>query len=150
MIMKKFDSKFVKQSAMVVLSVVILGAGAFVTNVRAQASGAFEIQIPFEFVVNNRTYEAGTYRVGRLSAANPDMLILQTGNGKKSLILLTKRDAGGAPITISKLTFSRYGEIYFLDTIRAPGASYESRIIKSNRRSDGRGQLTETVSVTEK
>lgn len=147
--MKIFDSKLAKQSAMAVFTVVILGAGAFVTNVRAQASSTFEIQIPFEFVANNRTHEAGTYRVGRFNPANPDMLILKTGNGKRSLVLLTQRHDGGAAMERSKLTFSRHGEVYFLDTIRASGASYESRIITSNWRSDAR-ERPETVSIAEK
>ena len=149
--MRSIDPKFAKQLGMAVLTVMIVGAGALVSNVRAQSSKSFEIQIPFDFVARDQTYEAGTYRVGRFNAGDPDTLILKSGDGKISLILLTQRH-GGVPVKNSSLTFSRHGETYFLDTIRASGESYERRI-PSNRstvRSGDPAQLAEIVSITQK
>lgn len=150
--MKNTELKLTKRLTLTVLTVVIFGAGAFVTNARAQTSETFEIQIPFDFVVKNRIYEAGTYHIGRFNAANPDTLILKNGDGKKSLILLTQRHGAGAPLKFSKLTFSRYGEKYFLDTIRSSGENYESRIPsnKSNPRRGSREQIAEIISITQK
>ena len=150
--MRSFDSKFAKQLAMALLTVVIFGAGALVSNVRAQTAKSFEIQIPFDFVARDQTYEAGTYRVGRFNAGDPDTLILKSANGKSSLILLTQRHDGGSAIKNSSLTFSRHGGMYILDTIRASGESYERRIpsSKSMVQSGDPAQLTEIVSVTRK
>ena len=150
--MKNIELKFAKCLKMTVLTVAILGAGAFATNVRAQTARAFEIQVPFDFVIKDRTYDAGRYRIGRLNEANPDMLVLKNADGKKSLILQTQRLGSGAPIELSKLTFSRYGEMYFLDSIRASGESYESRLpsVNSDRRRRGAAQFSEIVSITER
>ncbi len=151
--MKNIELKFAKCLKMAVLTVVILGAGAFVTNVRAQTARVFEIQVPFDFVVKDRTYEAGRYRVGRLNEANPDTLVLKNANDKKSLILQTQRLNSGAPTELSKLTFRRYGEMYFLDSIRASGESYESRLPSGRserKRRDATLLLAEIVSITEK
>ncbi len=151
--MKNIELKFAKCLKMIVLTIVILGAGAFVTNVRAQTARVFEIQVPFDFVVKDRTYEAGRYRVGRLNEANPDTLVLKKANDKKSLILLTQRLNSGNPLKFSKLTFRRFGEMYFLDSIRASGDSYESRLPSGRserKRSDATLLLAEIVSITEK
>ncbi len=112
----------------------------------------FEIEVPFDFVVKDRTYNAGTYRIGRLSEANPDTLVLKNAGGKKSLILQTQRLDSGAPIELSVLTFRRDGETYFLDSIRASGETYESRLpfVKSDRQQRLVAQLPEIVSITEK
>ncbi len=108
--------------------------------------------MPFDFVVKDRTYNAGTYRIGRLSEANPDTLVLKNAGGKKSLILQTQRLDSGAPIELSVLTFRRDGETYFLDSIRASGETYESRLpfVKSDRQQRLVAQLPEIVSITEK
>ncbi len=151
--MKNIELKFAKCLKMTVLTVAILGAGAFATNVRAQTARVFEIQVPFDFVVKDRTYEAGRYRVGRLNEANPDTLVLKNANDKKSLILQTQRLNSGAPIHLSKLIFRRYGEMYFLDSIRASGESYECRLPSGRserKRRDATLLLAEIVSITEK
>lgn len=150
--MKNIESKFANYLKLAVFTVIIFGAGAFTTNVRAQTARVFEIQIPFDFVIKDKTYDAGTYRIGRLSAANPDTLILKNADGKKSLILQTQRINSGDPIQHSKLTFRRDGETYFLDSIRTFGESYESRLpfSKSDRQRRSLGQLTEIVSITGK
>ncbi len=151
--MKNIELKFAKCLKMAVLTVVMLGAGAFTTNVRAQTARVFEIQVPFDFVVKDRTYNAGRYRVGRLNEANPDTLVLKNADDKKSLILQTQRLNSGAPTEISKLTFRRYGEMYFLDSIRASGEISESRLPSGRserKRRDATLLLTEIVSITEK
>ena len=150
--MKSNELKLAKRLTLTALTVVILGAGAFATNVRAQNAGVFEIQVPFDFVVKGRTYEAGKYRIGRLNEASPNMLVLKTATGKTLVILQTQRGISGAPIKLSKLTFSRYGEMYFLDSIHASSESYERRLpsVKSDRRRRGAAQLSEIVSITEK
>ncbi len=151
--MKNIEIKFAKRLTMSVLTIVMIGAGAFAANVRAQTASVFKLRIPFDFVVKGRTYEAGKYRVGRLDEANPDTFVLKNEDGKTSLILLTQRLNSGVPTELSKLTFRRYGETYFLDSIRASGESYESRLPSGRserKRRDATLLLAEIVSITEK
>ena len=132
--MKNIRSKYTKQLFLGVLTAVVLGAGAFMIN--AQNAGVFEVEVPFDFVVMGRTYTAARYQIGRLTQANPDMLVLNTSTGKTLLILNTQRLNSGPSDRFSKLTFSLYGDTHYLDSIRASGSSYESRIpsIRSDRR----------------
>ncbi|MGI8543890.1 MAG: hypothetical protein ACR2MD_10495 [Aridibacter sp.] len=150
--MKNIELKFAKCLKLAVLTIVMLGAGAFTTNVRAQTARVFEIQIPFDFVIKDKTYDAGTYHIGRLNEANPDTLVLKNADSKKSLILHTQRLNSGDSINFSKLTFSRYGKTYFLDSIRTSGENYESRLpfVKSDRQRRSSVQLAEFVSINGK
>ena len=150
--MKNFELKYVKRLALGVLTVVVLGAGAFVTKVPAQNARVFEIQVPFDFVVLGRTYTADTYRIGRLSQANPDTLVLNNSAGKTLLVMNTQRLNSGAPAEFSTLNFGRYGETNVLEGIKASGDGYESRLpsIKSDRRRRSIAQVSQTVSITTK
>ena len=149
--MKNIELKFAKCLKLTVLTVIIFGTAAVTANVRAQNARVFEIQIPFDFVIKDKTFDAGTYRIGRLSEANPDMLILKNADNKKSLILLTQRLNFGGPFQHSKLTFRRNGETYFLDSVRTSGESYESRLpfVKTDRRHNS-VQLAEIVRINAK
>lgn len=150
--MKNIEIKPAKRLALSLLAVFIFGAGAFSANVSAQTANVFEIQIPFDFFVKGRTYESGTYRVGRLNQANPDMLVLKNSDDKTLLVLLTQRHTAGTPERLSKMSFRRYGEMYFLDSVRASGESHESRIpaFKSDRQRRGAAWLSEIVAITGK
>ena len=99
-----------------------------VVAVKAQSKPVFEIQIPFEFVVNDRVLPSGTYSIGRLNADNPDLLILKNTEGKTKIIFQTQRLNGGSPNGESRLTFYRFGNIYLLDCIWASGEIYGNRL----------------------
>ena len=126
--MKYTGSKFARCLKSAVLTVAIIGAGSLLSSVQAQTTHAFEVEVPFDFVVKGQAYEAGTYRIGRLSESNPDMLVLKTVAGKKSLILQTTPLNSGGPAKSSELSFRRYSDSYVLDGIRASGEHYERRL----------------------
>ena len=150
--MRYIELKYVKRLSLAVLTIVVIGAGAFSTKVSAQKATSFEIQVPFDFVVRGRTFAAARYRIGRLNPANPDLLVLKNSVGRTLMILQTQRLGSGAPAELSRLTFSRYGETNFLDSIMASGESYASLIpsIKSDRQRRETAQTMQIVSLTHK
>lgn len=145
------ELKHAKHLALALLTVVILGAGVFTTKVPGQNAPVVEIDVPFDFVVMGRTYAADRYRIERLDRANLDTLVLKSSTGKTLLIFLTQRLSSDAQVGESQLTFRRFGETHFLDSIRASGESYESRLpfVKSDRRRSS-VHLAEIVSITKK
>jgi hypothetical protein len=147
--MRNIETKLARHLTLAVLTVVVLGAGAFATNASAQNASVFEIQVPFEFVVQGRTYAAATYRIGRLSPANPDMLVLKSSTGKTLSIFQTQRLNSGAQAEFSGLTFKRFGETFFLDSVRASGARYDSRLTstRSDRRRQGVAPPAQILSI---
>ena len=145
--MKNFG---LKRLAFVVVTAVVLGMGLFAAEVSAQNARVFQIQVPFDFVVMGRTFPADTYKIGRLSTSDPDALVLNTVTGKTLLVMRTQRLSSGEPIEFSKLSFNRHGKTYFLDSIRASGDSYESRIpsIRSDRERRDLLAKAQLVSIT--
>ena len=150
--MRNTELKHAKPWALAVLTILILGAGAFATTASAQNARVFEVEVPFDFVVNGRTYPADTYRIGRLNQANPNTLVLNTSNGKTLSIFQTQRHNSEAPAESSKLTFSQFGETYFLNSVTASGESYVSRLPsnKSDRRQSDTRLASRTVSIVVK
>ena len=146
--MKYINFKFAKCLGTIFL--MIIGVCVLTTNVRAQSESVFETQIPFDFVVKGRTFPAGTYQIRRLDQTNLDVLILKNAAGKKLSILHTQRLNSRAPSNQSKLTFHRYGDILFLDSIWASGKSYGSKlpIIKLDRERRRMIAMSEVVSLT--
>jgi len=129
---------------------IIIGGCVLSTNVKAQSGTVSEIQIPFDFVVKGRTFSAGKYRVERLDQTNLDTLILKNAAGTTQSIMQTQRFNSDTPKNQSKLIFHRYGEIYFLYSIRASGDNYGSRlsIIKSDRQRQRPPIMAEIVTLT--
>lgn len=113
----------------------IVAIGVLTASAKAQTGSVFETEIPFDFVIKNKTYSAGTYSIGRFSLTNPDVLILKNAAGKIESILQTQRLGAGEPNRQSALTFYRYGDVYFLDSIWTFGKNYGSRltVFKANR-----------------
>ena len=148
--MRNIELKYAKRLTLAVLTAVVFGAGAFATNVSAQSAGAFEIQVPFAFVVQGRTYAAATYRFARLSQADPDKLVLKSSTGKTLLIFHTQRLSSGEQAEFSRLTFKRFGATNFLASIRASGENYDSHLptSKSDRRRQSAVPSSEILSIT--
>lgn len=134
--MKNKELKFVVRLTLSVLTAVIFGAAISATNVSAQNASVFEVEVPFDFVVMGRTFEAAKYRIGRLNPSDPDTLVLNDSTGKTLLIVRTQRLDSEIPAEFSKLTFTRHGETNVLESVTASGSTYASRIpaARSERR----------------
>jgi hypothetical protein len=80
--------------------------------------------IPFEFQVGQDTLPAGAYAI--TTAANQNVLIFsrEDGTGNKPIMVLriARESDYGAP---SSLTFHRYGDRYFLATVKSGWRSVE-------------------------
>jgi hypothetical protein len=118
----------VKRFVFGLAAALVLSIGLFAADASAQNSRMFKVEVPFEFVVNGQTYPAATYKIGRLTAADPDTLVLNSSAGKTLLVVRTQRNNFAEPTDLSTLIFSRQGETYFLDVVRASGDKYESRL----------------------
>lgn len=89
-----------------------------------------EFKIPFDFIIKNRTLPAGSYSIGRLNAANPDVLVLEQIGGKIKTVFQAQRVGGGdGRFTQPRLTFNHGADGYFLTGIRELGESFGYRIL---------------------
>ena len=120
----------------VILTLSILTVGA-VATASAQLPGTrMSAQIPFAFIVGERTLPAGIYEVRRLGD-NPYLLYIQNvdDRGESAIFntgLVDERDS----IRHNELVFHRYGDVYFLAKItsRYEGIARELQSSKQERR----------------
>lgn len=122
-----------KQALRAVTMLISIIALAFVTAVasNAQTGGKrIKADIPFDFVVGNKTLAAGKYSVGRI-ASNPDGLLVRSRDGRHSAIRLANVLQANAPKKTTTLTFLRYGDTYYLAQVWISGSAEGREILKS-------------------
>jgi hypothetical protein len=100
---------------MVCLSVMMTGA------VKAQSAHTFEVEIPFPFILEDRTFPAGKYLVGRIDPAKPNVLMFKNAHAKIVRLMLTHRVESESPSALSTLLFLRRQEKLYLFQIWTGG-----------------------------
>ena len=111
----------------------IFAAGSLVVMLAAaplfaQSTQTMKAQIPFGFVVGNRTFPAGEYTVGPAGA----VLQIRSTDGKKSIYALHR--SVQRPVTESqwRLVFNQYGDTYFLSELWRPGDNTGQQLVMSS------------------
>lgn len=96
-------------TVLLLLSVIALGAN----GVDAQSAYRFNVDVPFQFVLNGKTLPAGTYVVERTDPAKPNIVTLKRVDGGIVRVVLTQRIEKDEPSTASSLIFiQRQGKHY--------------------------------------
>lgn len=116
----------------IILTSLILTAMLAVAAVsaRAQSATGVRAEVPFDFIVGDKTIQAGHIVVKGVTAALQGSITI-TNIAQGELALRTGRQVSGTDRTQeAKLVFHKYGNRYFLAQIWTPG--YEAwRIMKS-------------------
>jgi len=122
------------RNAMLALFVLTVGG---VAPASAQLPGTtMSAQIPFDFIVGERTLPAGMYEVRRLGD-DPYLLSIQNVDDRRNVaIFSTDLLDEGDSIRQSELVFHRYGDVYFLAKMmsRYEGIARELQPSKQERR----------------
>lgn len=83
---------------------------------KAQSSKNAQFEIPFEFIVKDKVFPAGTYSIERLNPGNPNLLIMKNTGGKQKIVFLTQ-SFNKEQTNNARLTFKYLGDSYFLGSI---------------------------------
>ena len=121
----------------VALQCVLFGsglAGGMLPTLPAQITGDIAADIPFAFVVADRTLGAGSYTIHPLGGDDPAMEI-RAEDGRESAVVLITRSVGGGIATRTELLFHRYGEQEFLSKILIEGIDEKAEIEPSREES---------------
>ena len=105
--MKKIAIKFV---AILVCILPLAAAG------KAQSSKNTQFEIPFEFIVKDKVFPAGTYSIERLNPDNPSLLIMKNTDGKQKIVFLAQ-SFNKEQTNNARLTFKFFGNSYFLGSV---------------------------------
>jgi hypothetical protein len=113
---EEMKRQIAKGLAMLMVTLGLAAASAVVASGQSQKLAA---QVPFDFVVADKTLSAGEYRVGAIDQSRDAISIMNTaGDGAIRLSSPTKR---GDHMKTAKLVFHRYGSTYFLSQVWMAG-----------------------------
>lgn len=79
--------------------------------------------VPFDFIIGNKTFAAGTYTISRISDDPLAGLSIQGADGKTN-ILFRPTTLDSTPNDEAKLQFIHDGSLYFLTGIFTPSDTY--------------------------
>lgn len=123
-----------KQALKAVTMLVSIIALSFVTAVASNAQSRvkkIKADIPFDFVVGDKTLAAGEYLVGQISASSEAGILIRSSDGSHRALRLTNAVSARTPKQKNVLTFRRYGNKYFLAQIWLSGSVAGREVIKS-------------------
>lgn len=105
-------------------------------SVNAQKTQKVVAEIPFEFSVGDRKFEAGKYVFTSVSSNGSLKVFHLRGYGKKSSMFIPTVESGRAQElkkSESFLKFNRYGDLYFLAGISNKAERLDAQLMKSGR-----------------
>jgi hypothetical protein len=123
-----------KQALKAVTMLVSVIALAFMTALlsSAQSRGQrLRAQVPFDFVVGDKTLPAGAYDVSTITSTTNEGILVRSTDGHHKAIRLAHAVQANAPKERAMLTFRRYGSSYFLAQIWTPGLADGQEMMKS-------------------
>jgi len=110
-----------KALTMLIAVVVLALASSAVAN--GQSGRQLKAQIPFDFIVADRTLRSGQYEVNNANSAG-DVLAIRDAAGKSQAMRLTSAVVSNDRRDMkAKLVFHRYGSTYFLSQVWLAGNS---------------------------
>lgn len=118
---QEMKRQIVKGLTMLMLLVGLAFASASVAN--GQSGKQLTAQIPFDFIVAEKTLRSGKYDVRSANSAG-DVLAIRDVDGKERVMRLTSETGSKAGQDMdAKLVFHRYGNTYFLSQVWMAGRS---------------------------
>jgi len=118
-----------KGLTMVMLVVGLALASAAVANGQSDRVAA---QIPFDFIVADKTLRSGRYEVARATTGGEAMAI-RSADKTEAIRLASPVQAKDGQTQDAKLVFHRYGETYFLSQVWPGGTSQGRQLAKSKQ-----------------
>jgi len=137
---------FVTTSIKVVL-MIVASIATFGTSARAQTLDyGFRVNIPFDFIVGDKTLPAGQYSVARALPGSGD-LVLQIGSveGHSRAVPLTIPVNSLKSRDRATLVFHRFDDQYFLYQVWPSAATYGREIAKSRSERQAEKRIHESI-----
>jgi len=129
---------------LVVVTLVVLSGMA-----AAQLIGSSKIvaQVPFEFMVANKTVPAGEYVVQALTM-DGNTLVIRNTEAKVGLVSNSSQTEGKQGASHYALVFNHYGDRYFLSGIKLEGSKITYRLPESKVEAELRAQNASATEET--
>jgi hypothetical protein len=110
-----------KRQAFLILTTLSLFVMLTATSVYAQSGSVLVANIPFDFVIGNKTFPAGEYVFALAQLGGSDAIKIQNADGHNTAFVPTRSEKAHASQPEPKLVFNRYGDQYFLSKVWTSG-----------------------------
>ena len=137
------SKRIVKGLSMLTL-VVGLALAAGVNSANGQTSHAVTAEIPFDFIVGNKTLAAGRYIVSSATSDGQGVRI-RNSDGKSGAFRLSNQVPENSQKRNARLVFHRYGQQYFLAEVWS-GDSWGRQLIPCSHERNLRQELASNAS----
>ena len=97
--------------------------GLAATPTKAQSSSGVRADVPFDFIVGDKTLPAGKITVHGASSSNPGPLSITNYDKGQSMFRMSRLLVGPNTTEQGKLVFHKYGNQYFLAQVWIPGST---------------------------
>ena len=114
-----------KLTRVLLAACLLLGTAMF-----AAAQVDVRVDVPFDFNVNGKTLQAGTYTVSRVASGNPGVLLL-SGAGRQPIAFQVGTDSSRK--TGAALSFHQFGDSYFLSGVTTATGKYSLARTRAER-----------------
>lgn len=119
--------QILKGLTMLMVTLALAAASAAVAS--GQSKQGLIAQVPFDFVVAEKTLRAGEYHVRAINQVG-DAIALKSVDGDQALRLSSPKERSDRQMN-AKLVFHRYGNTYFLSEIWMAGESTGRELLKT-------------------
>lgn len=111
----------------------LLAMATLMTAAVASAQGIAKATIPFEFRVGAKALPAGSYEVSDILGTNSAAMWVRNSETGAAAATLAKNLGPGTGSGEATLVFHRYGDRYFLSSVRMPDLSRDLPMTKLER-----------------
>jgi len=117
-----------------------------VTTQYAQGASCLQGNIPFNFMVGDKSFSAGEYSISSTSYLL-QLVGIENGQGAY-LLTVPGKDTDRSDMKKGKLIFNKFGEQYFLSKVINPSNASELAIRKSKAEKEAEKEVTKSPTVS--
>jgi hypothetical protein len=121
---------------MLAVSLVALSS---ITWAQSMGKSGVKAQVPFDFTAGNKTIPAGECVV-QPSSLDGSVLLIRNAEAKASLLIMSAPTEARNSSADTVMVFERYGDRYFLSSIRVEGSDRTYRLPTSKAEAELRAQ----------
>src|SRR5688572_28413489 len=107
-----------KKTALQISSIMGLTILILMAGISAKAQNKYRANIPFNFTIGQKSYEAGKYVIETNSTKNA--IVIRDAKGDKSHMIIMTAGEDSSKVTTATLVFDLYAAQYSLAVIRTP------------------------------
>jgi hypothetical protein len=135
--------------SMLAILCLFVGIGVATASAQIDSDETIEANIPYAFVIGDRTLPAGKYTIKVSDDMNLNLLVVRSADGRTAAFFQTQDAQANETPRQTELVFNKIGDSYFLSQIWLAGSNQGAELEKSKaeQKLEAGGMTSERHSV---